>query len=173
MLDELITLQTSLPAPKQRKFFQLCAQCCDANSTFSIMSPTSNPTLVCYQFLPTNQCMKLEKKRRNLITYPDKESWWFCKQLNQSLHHFVACLQHYTQANFPKHVFYSSIASTWLPSFYFLIWMNEWTWQTRCIVKADLCCCQSKLLGSTPKLSFPAHCSEFRKTPSVLLFGHG
>lgn len=55
-------------------------------------------------------------------------------------------------SNFPKHVFHPSIAGTMLLSFCFLIWMNEWTWLRGCIVKADLCCCQSKLLSSAAEI---------------------
>lgn len=55
-------------------------------------------------------------------------------------------------SNCTKHVFSSSIASTMLLSFCFLAWMNEWTWLRGCIVKADLCCCQSKLLSSAAKI---------------------
>lgn len=50
-------------------------------------------------------------------------------------------------SNFSKHVFHPSVAGAMLISFCFLIWMNEWTWLRGCIVKADLCCCQSKLLS--------------------------
>lgn len=55
-------------------------------------------------------------------------------------------------SNFPKHVFCPPIAGAMLLSFCFLIWMNEWTWLRGRIVKADLCCCQSKLLSSAAKI---------------------
>lgn len=55
-------------------------------------------------------------------------------------------------SNFPKHVFHPSIAGAMLLSFCFLIWMNEWTWLRGCIVKADLCCRQSKLLSSAAEI---------------------
>lgn len=55
-------------------------------------------------------------------------------------------------SNFLKHVFYPLIASAILLSFCFLIWMNEWTWPRGYNVKADLCCCQSKLLSCAAEI---------------------
>lgn len=55
-------------------------------------------------------------------------------------------------SDYSKYVFYPSIASTMLLSFCFLIWMNGWIWLRGGIVRADLCCCQSKLLSSAAEI---------------------
>ena len=94
-----------------------------------------------------------------------------CANCSAKSYIILSPIQHVTTSNFPEHVFYPSVTSPVLLSFCFLIWMSEPGWGDA-LSKLIYIVVHPDSLALQLKLSLHAHCSEFRKTPSVLLFRH-